>query len=118
MPSVGWKKLSQEELRLAKNWERSMKRSTGARYALVMACIGRGRSLMWHEIDKSRWNGASAAHMYSSPLFKGLQTAWPQKRRWSVLDDSDPTGFKCGPCVTAKAAVKIYFSTSLRSAPT
>ena len=70
-----------------------MKRSTGARYALVMASIGGGRTLM-HEIDKSRWNGAAAARMYSFLLFKGLQTAWPQKRRWTVLEDNDPTGFK------------------------
>ena len=72
MPLVGWKMLSQEELQLAKNWERTLQRSTGARNALVMARIGRGRTLMWHEIDKSRWNGAAAAHMYSSPLFQGL----------------------------------------------
>ena len=118
MPSVSRKKLSQDELQLAKNWKRTLKRSTGARFAFVMARIGRGRTLMWHEIDKSRWNGAAAAHMYSSPLFKGLQTAWPQKRRCSVLEDSDPTGFKCGTCVTPKAAVKISLSTSLRAAPT
>ena len=69
--------------------------------------IGRGRTLMWHEVEKSRWHGAAASHMYTSPLLHALQNTWPQKRRWDVLEDNDPKGFKSGAAVSAKAAVKI-----------
>ena len=51
MPSAG----SQDDLQLAKNWKRTLKRSTGARCALIMASIGRGRTVMWNKMDKSRW---------------------------------------------------------------
>ena len=87
--------------------KRTLKRNTGARSALVMAGIGRGRCLMWHEVFNSRWNGAVAEHMYKQPLAKALRKTWAEKRRWTVLEDNDPTGFKSGAARRAKIAVNI-----------
>ena len=87
--------------------KRTLRRNTGARNALVMAGIGCGRCLMWHEVDNGRWNGPAAAHMYQGPLATAERKSWPGKRRWSVLEDNDPTGFKSRAGINAKASAKI-----------
>ena len=87
--------------------KKTLKRNTGAASCLVMAGIGGGKTMMWHYIDKSRWNGAEAANMYTGPLTRALKRQWPASRKWHVLEDNDPTGFKSGAAVRAKAEAGI-----------
>jgi hypothetical protein len=82
--------------------KKGLKFNTGALSTLVMAGVGRGRVIMWYFVPGSRWNGQAAAEMYSGPLKKALSKAWPAKRKWSVLEDNDPSGFKSNKGVEAK----------------
>ena len=45
--------------------------------------------------------------MYTGVFSKALQKQWPRKRKWSVLEDNDPTGFKSRAGIEAKAEAKI-----------
>lgn len=81
--------------------------NTGAKSILVVGGVGKGRMLMWHQVPKSKWNGKAAAHMYSSSLLRGLQATYPGKRRFCVLEDNDPTGFKSARGLGAKTAANI-----------
>jgi len=87
--------------------KKSLKTNTGARSALVIGGIGRGRCFLWHDVPKGRWCGEAAAHMYKVPLLKGLKKLWPRKRTFSVLEDNDPTGFKSGAGMEAKSEANI-----------
>lgn len=87
--------------------QKNVKCNTGAPNALIIAAVGAGRMLMWHEVPGARWHGQAAADMYSGPLQKSLTKAWGKKRHFNVLEDNDPTGFKSGKGVRAKAEVHI-----------
>ena len=76
----------------------------------VTAAVINGRIRMWEYLPK-RWNGAAAAAMYQGPLLKALSKAFPAHaasgRKWTVLEDNDPAGYKSGKAVAAKSAVGI-----------
>ena len=80
----------------------------GGRSIMVCAGVGGGRMLLWHEVKeapggrRSLWNGAEAAAVYKGPLLRGLQKAFPKKRKYLVLEDNDPAGFKSSKGVQAK----------------
>ena len=81
----------------------SLKFNTGAANAVITCAIGAGKVLMWH-VTPGRWNGSAAARMYSGPLKKALQKAWPNVRgARRVLEDNDPTGYKSNLGLKAKA---------------
>ena len=61
---------------------------------------------MWHFIE-SRWNGETAANSYEGPVLDALKKAFPRKRRFAVLEDNDPSGFKSSKGHAAKARAKI-----------
>ena len=100
--------------RRAKVWTEGMKPkgtlnyNTGARNILIVAGVGRGRMLMWHQVRNSRWNGIAAASMYTS-LASSLERERerPTKRRFCTLEDNDPTGFKSKRGVAAKRAARL-----------
>ena len=83
------------------------KYNTGARGVMVLAGIGRGKVRVWEYIDGRNWSGEVAASMYKGPLRTAMAKAQPQKRKWIVLEDNDPAGFKCRKGMEAKAAAKI-----------
>jgi transposase len=87
--------------------KKSLKFNTGAPSTLVMAGVGQGRVFMWHSVPGARWNGQAAANMYTGSLKTALEKAWPEKRKWSVLEDNDPTGFKSNKGKSAKAGAGI-----------
>ena len=82
------------------------KYNPGARGAMVLAGVGHGKVLVWEVIDGRNWNGDVAAEMYNGPIKLALQRAAPQKRKWRVLEDNDPAGFKCKTGRAAKVAAK------------
>ena len=83
------------------------KYNTGARGAMVLAGVGHGKVLLWEYIEGRNWNGDVAAAMYAGPIRSALQGASPGKRKWRVLEDNDPAGFKCRKGVEAKVAARI-----------
>lgn len=78
----------------------------GATGIKVLAGVGKGRVLVWEYLD-GPWGGSAAAKAYTGPIKKALQTAFPGRTKFTVLEDNDPSGFKSGLGVAAKADVGI-----------
>lgn len=87
--------------------KKGAKVNTGGPSASIVAAVCRGKVSMWHEVPRGHWNGGAAADMYTSHLAPSLATAWPDKRKWRVLEDNDPTGFKSRKGVQAKRDARI-----------
>ena len=85
---------------------KALRYNPGAKPIKVLAGVGRGRVRVWHVVE-GKWCGSAAARAYEGPLLQGLRRAWPRKRKFQVLEDNDPTGFKARAGVQAKAAVGI-----------
>ena len=83
------------------------KYNTGARGAMVLAGVGHDKVLVWEFIDGRNWNGDVAAQMYTGPIKAALQRTCPSKRKFRVLEDNDPAGFKCRKGCAAKVASRI-----------
>jgi len=74
--------------------------------AVITVAIVKGRIRMWHEVE-GKWNGAAAARMYSGPLRKAVAKAFPGRRSWVVMEDNDPSGYKCRKGMEAKSGSKL-----------
>ena len=85
----------------------SLKNNTGARNGLILGGVGGGKVNLWTEVPDGTWNGTAAAEFYEGPLKKALAKQWPGRRRWTILEDNDPTGFKSNKGVEAKNNAKI-----------
>ncbi|CAE7255135.1 F52C9.6 [Symbiodinium natans] len=79
----------------------SLRHNTGAKGVLLQVGIGGGHVVTVHEV-KARWNGQAAVTFYKA-LRSGLSKTWPAKRKYTVLEDNDPTGYKSAKGVAAKA---------------
>ena len=49
-----------------------------------------------------RWNSSEAVRLYKDAILTALQREYPHRRRFTVLEDNDPTGFKSKVGVQAK----------------
>ena len=87
--------------------KKNSKFNTGAASALIIAAVGAGGMMMWHEVAEARWTGQAAADMYTGPLKTTLAKAWGRKCAYHVLEDNDPTGFKSRKGIRAKAEARI-----------
>ena len=85
---------------------KNLRYNPGVRSCRIAAGVGKGGVLLWHEI-KGAWTGAKAAELYAGPVKNALIAANPRKRRHTVLEDNDPTGFKSKLAAKAKAASKL-----------
>lgn len=85
---------------------KSLRYNTGAKSVMIAAGVGAGKVLLWEEIQ-GRWNGQAAADLYTGPMKKILSKTYPTKRRFTVLEDNDPSGFKSSKGIAAKADAKI-----------
>lgn len=95
---------------------KALKYNTGARGVKVLAGVGAGKVMVWQYIDGRNWTGAVAAEMYRGPIQRALKKAYPARKKWRVLEDNDPTGFKSKKGEEAKAASAIeIFSIPKRS---
>ena len=75
--------------------------------AIVTAAVINGRIRMWEYVKGKKWTGAKAADMYAGPLAKALKKAYPRMKKWTVLEDNDPTGYKSGKALAAKKKARI-----------
>ena len=82
---------------------KAMRYNPGVRSAIVSAGVGNGRVLMWDVLQQKKWTGATAAEMYAGPLKAACSAAWPKNRKFNVLEDNDPTGYKSKKGIAAKA---------------
>ncbi|CAE8645805.1 unnamed protein product [Polarella glacialis] len=74
--------------------------------ASVCAAIINCRVKVWDFLPK-RWCGQAAEELYKGPLIKALQKHRSLKNSYTILEDSDPTGYKCNKGKAAKAEVGI-----------
>ena len=58
-------------------------------------------------VVKKNWSGAAAHELYSSQLGPALRAADPSKRRFTLVEDNDPTGHKSGLGKAAKREAHI-----------
>ena len=72
----------------------------------VVAGIIKGKVRIWHYLD-GPWNGKRAAEVYSKVVAPALVRAHGEKRRYMILEDDDPTGYKSKEATHAKAALNI-----------
>lgn len=72
----------------------------------IMAGISGDRVVLWEEVGK-RWSGQRAAEMYSGPVIKCLRKVHGNKRKFLLVEDNDPTGFKSSKGVKAKKDLNI-----------
>ena len=85
--------------------KRKHHRNTGPNAKVFAAIIG-GRVRVWHYLPK-RWGGDVAEGVYRNVLAPALKRHRGEKRRYILLEDNDPTGFKASIAMAAKAAMKI-----------
>jgi hypothetical protein len=62
--------------------------------------------LMWHRVE-GQWNAEAASNMYSDVLAPALRAANPGKRKFLVLEDNDPSGYKSKRAIDMKASTNI-----------
>ena len=48
------------------------------------------------------WEGEGVLHFYEKLLFPALQKHRGKKRRYTIFEDNDPTGYKSGKAQTMK----------------
>lgn len=84
----------------------NLKHNTGAKGVLLHLGVGAGKSITVHEVKDGRWSGQAAASFYAT-LRSDLEKVYPGKRKFTVLEDNDPTGYKSKKGKDAKAAAAI-----------
>ena len=72
----------------------------------VFAAIVGDRVRVWHYLSGA-WCGEAAKDVYKGVFLKALKRYRGEKRRYSIVEDNDPSGFKAGVAVAAKREVKI-----------
>ena len=79
--------------------------NTGGKLKIV-AGISNCRVALWHYVD-GPWNGNVAAQIYKGPINKTLKKKRGEKKRYVIVEDNDPVGYKSGKAIAAKAELKI-----------
>lgn len=77
----------------------------------VTAAVIKGRIRMFNFVDGT-WTGEEAAKMYKGPLARALRAAYPDvaknpRKKFNVIEDNDPTGYKSRKGEAAKKTAKI-----------
>ena len=70
--------------------------------------MAKGRVILFYDYG-SKWNGQIVADCYRGPVLSALRQTWPRQKRFTVLEDNDPTGFKSTKAVRAKGASKSQY---------
>jgi len=73
----------------------------------VCACIIKNRIRVWHYLPSKPWCGLAAAELYNGPIIKALKKHCGNKRKFTTIEDNDPSGYKSSAGKAAKKALKI-----------
>ena len=79
---------------------------TFGKSVIVSVAISAKRVLMCRVVP-DRWNASEAAAMYRTSLGPALKRASPGKKRFLVLEDNNPSGYKTKAALEAKGEVGI-----------
>ena len=79
---------------------------TFSKHVQVAVALSSKSVLMCHVVP-SKWNASEAENMYTKSLAPALRRRSPGKRRFLVLEDNDPSGYKAKLAVQAKEREKI-----------
>lgn len=92
-----------------------LKQYTGGKGILKTGGVGGGRVLVWHTVT-DRWNGDAAAYLYNDVVSPALKKQYPTAKKFTLLEDNDPTGntSKKGIAAKEKGNIKV-FTIPLRS---
>ena len=74
--------------------------------AWVLGGICGDRIVLWHYAT-TKWNGKTAASMYTGPIQQALKRHRPDKAVWRIVEDNDPAGYKAKAAQQAKSEVGI-----------
>ena len=77
----------------------------GGKGVLIAGGVGDGKVLVWHTVD-GVWSGETAAGFYKDVVRPSLDEHYG-KRRYSILEDNDPTGNQSNKGKAAKVAAKL-----------
>ena len=83
----------------------------------MLVGVGSGRVLLWEYTDGRRWSGSVAAEMYKGPIKAVLEKAYPNKAKFKILEDNDPTGFRSKAGIAAKQKAGLSVLEILRRSP-
>jgi len=86
--------------------KKSLKFNTGTPSVMVSAAISSVGTLMWHVVE-GNWNADAAVNMYENHLFPAVAKAKPNKRKWLILEDNDPSGYKSKKAKEAKHSLHL-----------
>ena len=89
--------------------------NTGAKLK-VMAGISRCRVVLW-EYFECNWTAQVAARMYRGPVKRALVRNFGKKKRYHIVEDNDPTGYKSKVAPDAKADMNIEAEAFPRYSP-
>ena len=78
---------------------------TGAKSVAVTCAICMDKVLLWH-VTPGQWTGDAAAAMYKT-LGAALRAHYPGRKRFTILEDNDPSGYKSKKGEAAKLAENI-----------
>ena len=72
----------------------------------VCAGISNSRIVLWHYLP-NKWNGELAAATYEGLIIACLRAERGAKRKYRVLEDNDPTGYKSNKAIDEKKKLHI-----------
>ena len=75
---------------------------------IVHVCAGivKGRIRLWDYVE-GKWNGQKAADLYRGPIKTLLKRVHGDKKKYTIAEDNDPTGYKSNKAIEAKKEVGI-----------
>ena len=85
---------------------KKMRQNTVARGALMAGGIGGGKVLVW-SLQETKWCAQSASDFYHDGVRPALDKRWPRTKRFTILEDNDPTGNTSGLGKQAKKGLKL-----------
>ena len=93
---------------LKKGYTKPDKRKHKGNIGGVNVCAGiiNGKVRVWHYID-GPWSGSQAEAIYRNVIGPALKRNHGAKRRFTILEDNDPTGYKSNVAKAAKAELGI-----------
>ena len=80
-------------------------RSNPGGFVNICAGIANGRIKLWHELPGA-WSGEVAEKLYRDQIKTTLRAERGEKRRYVILEDNDPVGYKSSKAKAAKQAAK------------
>jgi len=88
---------------------------SGQKSVLISCGVGPSGVVFWEEL-KSNWGGEAAKDLYTK-IGKKLHKKYPQRRKFRILEDNDPTGYKSSLGVAAKKEQNLEVFTIPKRSP-